>query len=113
MKYIILLSIIAIACTKSGYIPDHDQADCKRCVSITQKYYDSTSNGLGRLFETDTVYDGFVCNYIDPRTGDSVTHLTSLMNNLHGQDSLVRVGRICNSAGEVLHWERYVDKIVR
>jgi len=93
----LFLSIIAVSlfsCSKNGYKPDERQADCQKCISYLEKSYDQG----GEPFETDTAYFGYLCD----------DQLTNFSHNV--RDTSIR---ICNSNGELLHWEHIVNKIIK
>lgn len=80
--------------------PDWDQSYCEKCISYKEIYKDS----LQGLISVDTAFNGYLCE--GPLAGPYT--LTDFKHSL--TDTTFK---ICNSRGELLHWEHIVNKTIK
>jgi hypothetical protein len=96
MKNVMIIAALVMAiasCTKEK--PDHDQIECKRALSIQQKWADSARG----LISIDTTVDVRLCE--------------EQLHNFEHATTNVWV-KVCNlTTGETLYWEYFINKTLQ
>ena len=94
--------ILLNSCSKNGYKPDADQVSCEMCLSM--KIYYEDQDLTKQIGLPDTAFYGLLCD----KNRDVNFHLSDFKNSVCDT-----VGKVCNSSGELIHYERVINKIVK
>ena len=94
-RLFIPIALLAVACTKSGYRPDHDQVTCKRVTYWEQPFTDST--GHGKSLGDSTITESIPFCTSSPYYTAEVTKAETFG---------VKWLRVCNAGGELLFYNK-------
>lgn len=108
-KLFIVFAIGSAACTKSSYIPNHDQISqvCKRCIVIKEKWDIDLTKKIApdSVIVDDTLCD--VWNYSGAQTDSLLTWFNR--NKTHDDTTWTK---ICNTGGEPIYIQHILDSVV-
>ena len=96
--YLFIAAMWLISCTKSGYKPDHDQVSCKIFYDIREVWGDSARYYI----RTDTMPSLSGENSYLICDKETLSKLEATPPSWH---------KICNSNGEVTHWEYWIPEL--